>query len=139
MTAVNDDADRLGSDSTVLARRMRLEARPNPGVNLDYLSVLTANTPGDGVKITLRYVPAKLSLSADTFAGYLAMIAPESERMLEALALAVLDDINNEIVPRWVQIVAVRTAPDTTVHQVIVEDRQPKWDNPALLARLERY
>jgi len=40
-------------------------------------------------------------------------------------------------VPRWVQIVAARTG--GTDHQVIIEDRQPKWDNPALLARLERY
>ena len=54
----------------------------------------------------------------------------------------ILDDVNNEVVPRWVQVTV--TAPGDRAagvdgHGVMLEDRQPRWDNPALLSRLERY
>ena len=54
----------------------------------------------------------------------------------------ILDDINNEVVARWVQITV--SSPDPTdsaleFHGIVLEDRQPKWDNPALLSRLKRF
>jgi 7-cyano-7-deazaguanine reductase len=58
---------------------------------------------------------------------------------LEALATAVLDDINNEVVARWVQVVISAPAPDepgVDGHSVMLEDRQPKWENDSLLSRL---
>lgn len=139
MTAEIDETKGLDANSEISLRRTRLEVQANPGLTLDYLSVLGANLPGKNVSVTLRYVPDKLTLPADAFSDYLANFAIEPQRSLEELALAVLDDINNEVVPRWVQIVAARTDPGLAGHQVIIEDRQPKWDNSALLARLARY
>jgi 7-cyano-7-deazaguanine reductase len=48
----------------------------------------------------------------------------------------VLDDLNNELVPRWVELTVERDAP--LPHRVVIEDRQPNWDNPQLMARLRR-
>ena len=78
-------------------------------------------------------------MQSEAFARYLAAFEQGSEKTLEQLAIAVLEDINNEVVPRWVQIVATRDSGGETEQHVLIEDRQPKWDNAALLARLERY
>ncbi|MCH8835488.1 MAG: hypothetical protein IH925_06035, partial [Proteobacteria bacterium] len=54
----------------------------------------------------------------------------------------ILDDINNEVVARWVQValsVPNGALPGVGNHGVMLEDRQPKWDNAALLSRLRRY
>jgi len=57
----------------------------------------------------------------------------------EDLAVTVLTDINNEVITRWIQVQVnvpelQHHAVDT--HGVVIEDRQPGWDNPALMARL---
>ena len=49
-----------------------------------------------------------MTLQSEAFARYLAAFEQGSEKTLEQLAIAVLEDINNEVVPRWVQIVATR-------------------------------
>ena len=58
---------------------------------------------------------------------------------LEHLANAILDDFNNEIVPRWVQLeVSAPFAGDIEgEHCVILEDRQPTWSNERLISRLK--
>lgn len=126
----------MSSELPHAQRRDRLKVAANPGTALDYLNVLRAEAPGAEALVTLRYVPDKLTLESQTFADYLTAFESYSDKALEELAIAILEDINNEVVPRWVQVTAVRTHGDTT-HRVLVEDRQPKWDNPALLARLE--
>jgi 7-cyano-7-deazaguanine reductase len=54
------------------------------------------------------------------------------------LALAMRDDFGNEVIPRWIEIVVSPSEAnhETTRHSVLVEERQPRWDNPNLLARL---
>lgn len=121
----------------MVRRRATLQTAPNPDLSIDYLSVLKGEAPSAAATVTLRYVPDKLTLPTAAFVRYLAAFDGSMAGSLEEIALAALGDINNEVVPRWVQIVAARTG--AADHQVIIEDRQPKWDNPALLARLERY
>ncbi len=57
----------------------------------------------------------------------------------EELALAIIEDINNEVVPRWVQVqIETRTdtpQPNASAYRVLIEDRQPNWDNPQITAR----
>ena len=55
---------------------------------------------------------------------------------LETLGLALLDEINNEIVPRWVQIAVSADSPGSLAETVILTDRQPNWDNPEILGAL---
>jgi len=59
---------------------------------------------------------------------------------LESVATVLINDLNNELVPRWVQIrIEITPQPDAPAlfHTVTLEDKQPKWSNPELLARLE--
>ena len=115
-------------------RRDALTCTATPDARHDYLVEL-AGEPMPGTRLTVRYVPDRLVAQPQGFLAYLGGLSAVAGG-LEALALAVLDDLNNELVPRWVEVTAERTAP--LPHRVVVEDRQPSWDNPALLARMRR-
>ncbi|MBP2298905.1 hypothetical protein [Azospirillum picis] len=115
-------------------RRDRLVTQPSPDPRHDYLVELRGEPQG-GTRLLLRLVPDRLVLEPAGFAGYLGGFA-DFPGGLEALALALLDDINNELVPRWVEVTVERDAP--LPHRVVIEDRQPTWDNPQLMGRLRR-
>ncbi len=113
-----------------------LRWRTNPRSGLDFVVVLDCVAPLAGCRVRLRYVPDKLILDRDAFVEYLATLAPPADAAPETLALALLDEINNEIVPRWVQIALSAVTDDTPVETVILADRQPNWDNPEILHAL---
>ena len=113
-------------------RRELLTTATSPDARHDYLVDL-AGEAMPGTRLELRYIPDRLVARADGFAAYLGALAA-FEGGPEALALAVLEDLNNELVPRWVEVTISRTAP--LPHRVTVEDRQPDWDNPHLFARM---
>ncbi|HEY9080900.1 hypothetical protein [Magnetovibrio sp.] len=125
-------------------RRALLAVDNNLDRKLDYLVTLSGHLPGGGGArqlVNVRYVPDKLILQARSFGAYLEALAETPWNNPEDLAVTVLTDINNEVIARWVQ-VSINVpelqhhAVDT--HAVLIEDRQPGWDNPALLGRLER-
>jgi len=87
---------------------------------------------GADFRLAVDYVPDKLILRPHALDDYVAGLGGDT---LEALAVTILDDFNNEVVPRWVRIRIARGA----THQTLLEDRQPKWDNPSLLGQLERF
>ena len=120
-------------------RRILLERTPNPAIALDYLTMLDGMAAAVQTRITIRYIPGKDMLTPASFRRYLDALAKNGEQSLEQLAIVILDDFNNEIVPRWVQIRLTRQRTGEPDHHVLFEDRQPNWDNPALLARLERF
>ncbi|KAA0579740.1 hypothetical protein FZ983_15110 [Azospirillum sp. B21] len=113
-------------------RRERLTTRPSPDARHDYLVELRGE-PMAGTRLTLRLVPDRLVPEPASVAAYLAEFAGFTDG-LEALALAILDDLNNELVPRWVEVVLESDMP--LPHRVVIEDRQPNWDNPQLMGRL---
>ncbi|HEY0837265.1 MAG TPA: hypothetical protein VGE72_25355 [Azospirillum sp.] len=115
-------------------RRERLTTAANPDARHDYLIALSGE-PRPGTRLEVRYVPDRRIVEPAGFAAYLDALA-DLPGGLEALALAVLDDLNNELVPRWAEVRAECAAP--VPHRVAVEDRQPGWDNPHFFARLER-
>ena len=44
------------------------------------------------------------------------------------LAACILDDLNNELVPRWVRVRLTSTLDQgTTQAELVMEDRQPNW------------
>ncbi len=127
-------------------RRGLLATQSNPGSRLDYVSALDGRiaSAGDAKPATVgvRYVPDKRILDPATFGRYLEALGTLGWASLEEVAVTILDDINNEVVTRWVQVAV--SAPDgghpgVDNHGVVLEDRQPSWDNPALLSRLRRY
>lgn len=119
-------------------RREILETRPNPQTGLDYLVAIDA-AASPAREIRLRYVPDKLLLRPDAFETYLSTLTSTDELPAEELALAIVEDINNEVVPRWVQVQikdsANDPAPKAGAYRVLIEDRQPNWDNPQIVAR----
>lgn len=126
-------------------RRNLLTTRSNPNLRTDYVVTLAGRIdlpePPGAADLVIRYVPDKWILDTLAFRRYLGALAQESWTALEDIAAVALDDVNNEVVARWVQVVASQTDGDeaaTNRHEVLIEDRQPGWDNPALLSRLHR-
>lgn len=109
-----DDADGAA------VRRALLSVRPNPAERLDYRVTLTAALPAGA--LVLEYVPDRVVLDPEAVARYAARLEAGSGPGLEALGVAILDDVNNEAVPRWVR-VTVRAGSQS----VTLTDRQPGW------------
>ena len=62
-----------------------------------------------------------------------------SIKALEDLEKELIEyDLNNELIPRWVQVTVLGTSADMA-HRVTLEDRQPRWDNAALLSRMSAF
>ena len=117
-----------------LVRREHLETVENPNTRLDYVISLSGDIAGL-CRVDLRYVPDRVILAPESLTIYFERLQSVQWARLENVAVAMVSDLNNELVPRWVQLkVSGRT--DGLEHHVTLEDRQPKWDNPALLARI---
>lgn len=122
-------------------RRAYLTTRPAPDPRRDSLVCLRARIPATGAvgaaAISLRYVPDRLILTPHGWRAYveeaLGRVAFPS---VEELATAALDDLANELVPRWLEVHIATLSVDDAGHEVMVEDRQPTWSNPTLFARL---
>ncbi len=125
-----------------LARRSILTTRSDPDPRLDYIVTLGGdieNMSPTGVEV--RYVPDRLIIEPLSFGRYLETLGGLAWGSLEEIAVTVLDDVNNETVARWIQVTVSAHRPDASnvgTHNVIMEDRQPRWDNPRLLARLKQ-
>lgn len=136
----DDDGDAIVLSSEAPSasdeRRALLRTEGSPERLNDILVLLDATCCDDRVQIVLQYVPDRLVLPHGVLKQYLAALSGPVTNTLESLALTVLDDINNEIVPRWAQVVVSEGSTQEGEHRVLVEDRQPKWDNQALLARV---
>jgi hypothetical protein len=104
------------------ARRALLAVRPNPAERLDYRVTLTADLAAGA--LVLDYVPDRVVLDPAAVARYAAMLEAETWPGLEALGVAILDDVNNEAVPRWLR-VTLRAGGQT----VTLIDRQPGWSD----------
>ncbi|MCW9001344.1 MAG: hypothetical protein OQJ87_01365 [Rhodospirillales bacterium] len=127
-----------------LQRRKFLETEANPNTRLDYVSTLDGSIQvgEDGNTIvTVRYVPDKQILQPKAFITYLGVLNSIDWPSIEESAATILDDLNNEVIPRWVQVTLEHSTPGDDgglrSHRVMLEDRQPRWDNPTLLSRLK--
>ena len=126
-----------------MQRRALLELDPNPDVKLDYLVSLdgAAALPGfsDSASMSLCYVPDRHIVKPAAFHRYIEALSEEPLTSLEAFAVTFLNDVNNELVPRWVRVSVINqhnSASGIENHGVTLEDRQPKWENASLLSRM---
>jgi len=120
-----------------VARQESIATHPLPDATVEFLCNLECRLATVDATIRLTYVPYKSVLSADGFAAYLKELPKpgNAANVLERYAAMMLDDLNNELVPRWLQLVLTRQRDDGTVQRVLVEDKQPRWNNKVLLAR----
>lgn len=116
-------------------RRALLRPAANPEPALDTLVFLDAPLPGGG-HVSLRLVPDRSVLAPDTFAAYLEGACSAGAPSAEALAALILGDMMNELLPRWLRVAVQAPECGAVRHAAVMEDRQPHWDNPALLGRL---
>jgi len=130
----------------IFERRSLLATERNPDSKLDYVITITgqiaAHREPDSSSINLRYVPDKVILQPVSFGRYLDALGTVDWTALEEVAAAVLNDVNNELIARWVQVGI--SAPGQTHlgidrHEVLLEDHQPNWENAGLLSRLKRH
>ncbi len=122
-------------------RRATIALSNNPLPELDYVVTLTGRVwniaTGNEAVLSIRYIPDVLVIERSSLGDYLSVISENDWASLEDVTAAILDDFNNELVPRWIHVGV--TGPEEKNggrHSVIVEDRQPNWDNPTLLSRL---
>jgi 7-cyano-7-deazaguanine reductase len=117
----------------VLARRALLATEDNPDIRFDYIVSLSGALKLG--RVELRYIPDRVILTKGAFATYLTAFDTLEWRNIEAAAICILTDLSNELVARWVQ-VSLKGGSSEEGHHVVLEDRQPRWDNARLLARL---
>ena len=132
--------------SEELSKRRKLVCtKDNPDSSHDYLCELrrqiSINRHKDNehrVELVLRYVPDKLVLDTFEMEPYFEFISELDWHSLELIALDILEDINNEVIPRWVQVSSAFRArrEDAISSEVTVEDHQPDWENTYLMNRI---
>ncbi|MEQ5775197.1 MULTISPECIES: hypothetical protein [unclassified Thalassospira] len=130
----------------IFERRNLLETEANPGIQFDYVVTLQSELTGAEnvfpARLSLRYVPDRLLLKPACLATYFQEIETITFDNLEQAAVLLMEDFNNELVPRWINMrLNKHTADSGTVqhHEATLEDRQPRWHNARLIERLERY
>ncbi|HEC91173.1 MAG TPA: hypothetical protein ENI55_05855 [Alphaproteobacteria bacterium] len=121
-----------------LQRRGHLAVSPNPDPAKEYVATIEGSMGAGKIDVALRYVPDRDILDPAAFVAYLEVLGGMAWDSLEQTAVTIIDDINNEVVPRWARIV-ISTKEDEAAgaHSVLLEDSQPEWDNPALISRLK--
>ncbi len=129
--------------SEVVDQRITIPTRENPRKNRDYILMLknvrSFALLGDGVNhelsIKIRYVPDRLICDTRKIESYFSSIASQPCSGLEELANAIADDFSNELIPRWIS-VDLTVPVNGIVHNTHVEDKQPLWNNPAMLLQV---
>ncbi len=119
-------------------RRQSLIVGPSPAGKQDFLIQLEQLLwLGSGsVHLVLRYVPNEDILDAASLETYTEQYKNFPSDQLETLVAMLQEDLSNILIPRFLHIeLAASTA--NVAHRVVVEERQPGWDNTALIARMK--
>ena len=127
-----EEMDRMIADPSDprIARQDSLSTEQNPIRGRETLTRVSGQT-ASGATLDLVYVADKWLLGSGALEAYLATLL---EPKPHALAALLLDDLSNVLVPKFLQ---VRVSDGTTA--VLIEDRRPRWDNPALLSRMASF
>lgn len=118
--------------------------RSNTRAGRDYIlslnKTVTVAQLGSGaaceIDILIRYVPDRLICDTVGMPEYFTKIASRIWDGAEDLANAIADEFSNELIPRWIR-VSLTLSVDGIQQSVLVSDKQPLWDNPSLLQRIE--
>jgi 7-cyano-7-deazaguanine reductase len=123
----------MDTPDSLRQRRDLLITTPAPQPRHDAVVILE-NGFGD-IHLRLRYVPDRDVLLPDSFGNYVDAIGALDFSSFEATAQTILEDINDQVIPSWLE-VTLRQSTRDTHHEVRIEDRQPGWKDRGLLDRL---
>ena len=115
-------------------RRDILKHKPAPHPRHD--AVVTHRARMEDIEMRLRYIPDRDILMPNSLSDYLKAVEHGAEISLEEMAQTILEDINDQVIPSWLEITLHRSSGHTK-HDVRIEDRQPHWQDRGLLDRLE--
>ncbi len=121
------------------AARDILSSSPNPHRHKNYVVAITQEITinQQAYLFGLRYIPDKILLNHQGLAGYLEQILTNAPAEPEILAHNILEDVSNEIIPKWIEINLLQEENKSGQNiLIIIEDRQPHWENDRLLNRL---
>jgi hypothetical protein len=123
----------MDSPDSLRQRRDLLETTPAPQPRHDAVVILEEGCIG--ARLRLRYVPDRDVLMPESLGHYVNALAQMTFSSLEEMAQTILEDINDQVIPSWLEITLRRSTGDTH-HEVRIEDRQPSWKDRGLLDRL---
>ncbi|MDG2032571.1 MAG: hypothetical protein P8J29_01415 [Rhodospirillales bacterium] len=121
------------------SRRALLTCNSNPNEMSDYLvslgGRLTMEYHGT-FDIRVTYIPDSFILNVTSLHSYLTALGNSPEMTPERSGKTLLEDANNELVPRWIRVTLIgRPEVETTgSYRCLFQDCQPNWSNPALTA-----
>ncbi|WP_417797367.1 hypothetical protein [Terasakiella pusilla] len=122
---------------TLTERRALITTHSNPNKALDYVITLKGGDQSRGIVVSFRYIPDKVILDHAAFTSYLHAIFNDCTSLEEA-GTWILEDMNNELVARWLQVNLTQHKDEMSEHLVVLEDHQPQWNNTHLKDRFAR-
>ena len=128
----------------VKSRRALLTCDSNPSNMGDYLVSLGGRLTMEDLgtfDIRVTYVPDSSILNVASFHSYLMALGNFPEMTPERSGKMLLDDANNELVPRWVQVTLIGRPEVATAgaYRCLFQDSQPNWTNPSLTAAVVQF
>lgn len=84
--------------------------------------------------IIVRYIPDRYRLPKGSIKEYLKKLPEATWGDAEEVAYMILDDLGNQLVPKWLQVIV-----HFEQESAMIEERQPAWQNAALLSRQVVY
>ena len=125
-------------------RRAALETAPNPDSSLDYVISLSGTIqteitliPHTNVSVDLRYVPDREITMPAPWRIYLDVLGEQKWETLEELSVTVLADINDQLIPRWMEL-CVTSLTGLADHSIMLNESQPGWNNPSIQTKMIR-
>lgn len=115
-------------------RRALIKTEPAPHPRHDAIVTLSG-TLQDKV-LQLRYIPDRDLVIPASLDTYLDAAMDDEVTSLESLSQLILEDLNDQIIPSWLEVTLVDNS-GAFAHEVRIEDRQPHWKDRGMLDRLK--
>jgi hypothetical protein len=90
------------------------------------------------ILLRLRYMPEKWAITPAHLKRYLAACEKEKPPSLEILGDMLVSDLHNELIPFFLEIELSYEAGGTR-HRLLRQERQPDWEDDAILNRLSHF
>ena len=128
----------------VQSRRALLTCDSNPNIMSDYLISLSGSLMMEDLStfdVRVTYVPDSSILNVASFHSYLMALSNSTAMTPERSGKTLLEDANNELVPRWVRVTLIgrQEVPTAGSYRCLFQDSQPNWSNPSLTSAVIEF